>query len=148
MPIDVINNTTNVRSERPSEIGKQGTVPLFAIPPVFPEDFLQGGCSIDSASITADGDGKKILYAGDILRRNNTTGLWDLLSGTNAPADNGQTCVMAPHELDCTTQGQSINGVLRSLHVNAGSLTRAIPPFLLGPNKQFTLKYRSNVETY
>ena len=75
MPINVYDNTTAVRSENPSAITNRADLHLFAILPVFPEDFLQGGCSIDSASITADGDGNKWAYAGDVFRRNSGTGL-------------------------------------------------------------------------
>ena len=148
MPINIRSNTTHVTSENPSDITKQGEIPLFAILPVFPEDFLQGGCSIDNATITAEADGKKWARRGDVFRYQPGNKLWGLISNANAgtATDNGEQCVMLPHDLDCTNAGQSFNGVLRSLHVNKGALTRPIPTFLVGPNKQFQYKNRSPLD--
>ena len=148
MPINLRTDTTHVVSENPSPLEKQGEIPLFAILPVFPEDFLQGGCSVDNATIPADANGKKWGRRGDIFRFQPGNKLWGLISAADpaTPADNGEQVVMLPHDLDCTAPGQSFNGVLRSLHVNRGALTRPIPAFLVGPNKLFQYKHRSPLD--
>ncbi len=146
MPIDVKSNTTAPRSEAPSAVTGAHAIPLFAIHPEFPIDFLQGGCTVNSASVPLV-NGVRMARQGDVFRRNASTGLWDLLSvaDPSTPTDNGQSVVMLPHDLNCTEQGQSFNGVLRSLHVHKDALTRPIPNFLVGPGKPFLYKYRSPV---
>lgn len=148
MPIDVFSKTTHVRSEKPTELQKYGEIPLFATIPQFPEDYLQGGCTIDSDTVPPGQDGIKWAKRGDIFRHQPANGLWGLISDAD-PAkntDNGEQVVMLEHDLDCTFQGQSFNGVLRSLHVNKGALTRPIPAYLVGPNKQFQYKNRTFID--
>ena len=148
MPYDPSTGTTAPRSEAPSAPEALGIVPLFATLPQFPEDFLQGGCSVDSATVPADAGGQKWARRGDIFRYQPGNGLWGLISAADAAAatDNGQQVVMLPHDLNCTNPGQSFNGVLRSLHVNKGALTRPIPNFLVGPNKDFQYKHRTFID--
>ena len=145
MPVNVNNATTAPVLPKETDMRGVNNLPLLAYQPDYLRDFLIGGFTIDASKIPADAGGKKWAYAGDVFRRNDSTGLWDLVSGTNDAGD-GEKYVMLPHNRDCTNGNQSSNGLLRSQHVNRGAVTRPIPAALVGPGKQFEYMYSAPLD--
>ena len=145
MPVNVTNGTTAPTLPKPEAMIGANGLPLLAYQPDYLRDFLIGGFTIDASKIPPDSDGRKWAYAGDVFRRNDGTGLWDLVSGT-ADAGDGEKYVMLPHNRDCTGGNQSANGLIRSQHVNRGAVKRTIPTALVGPGKQFEYMYSSPLD--
>lgn len=145
MPVNVNTATTAVQNTTPEPMVGAGGLPLLAYQPDYQRDFLIGGFTIDASKIPTADDGKKWAYAGDVFRWNESTNLWDLVSGT-ADAGDGKKYVMLPHNRDCTNANQSSKGLLRSQHVNKGALLREIPAALVGPGKQFEYMYSTPLD--
>ena len=83
------NGTTAPALPKPEAMIGANGLPLLAYQPDYLRDFLIGGFTIDASKIPADSNGQKWAYAGDVFRRNDGTGLWDLVSGTADAGDPG-----------------------------------------------------------
>lgn len=145
MPINPETRTVYAEDKKPEGL-KRSSIPLLAYQPHFLHDYLQGGCTLDASKIPAHTDGKNWAFIGDVFRRNDTTGLWDLCDA--ADDGSGPQYVMLEHDIDCSNGiHQSFNGLLGSQHVNEAALERKIPAALVGYSKAFNYKTRTNINT-